>query len=68
MEEIKGQNPAVTSALPIGGSVILTSLKAYSKREVQYKAGYSHISNTEKYTMQELDGFEWQLTKRHLFG
>lgn len=68
MEEVKGLNPAVTNALHIRSSVILNWLKTYSKREVQYKAGHRHISSTEKYAMQELDGLEDQLTKHHPFG
>jgi site-specific recombinase XerD len=66
--QLQGLNPAITNALHIRASVILNWLKIHSKREVQYKAGHKHISSTEKYAEQELDGLEDQLSKHHPFG
>lgn len=66
--ELQGINPVVRNAQHIRASVILHWLKMYDKRQVQHMIGHRHISSTENYQLQELDGLTDLLAKHHPFA
>ena len=66
--ELQGLNPVIRNAQHIRASVILHWLKMYDKRQVQHMIGHKHISSTENYEVQELDGLTDLLTKHHPFS
>lgn len=65
MEQLKEQNPKITSAKQIRASVIVKWLRQYNLREVQYLAGHRYISSTEAYQQNEMQGLSEEVNQFH---
>lgn len=63
--DIKKINPNITNAKQIRQSTITHWLKNYNLREVQYMAGHKHVSSTERYQANNLEGLQTRLEKYH---
>ncbi|MFA6925250.1 MAG: tyrosine-type recombinase/integrase, partial [Bacteroidales bacterium] len=60
--------PQIKNTYHIRASVIMYWLKHNKIRQVQYMAGHKHISSTEKYREEDLEGLQKQLNKYHPFN
>jgi site-specific recombinase XerD len=61
-------NPQLRNAQQIRASVFMHWLKLHGIRKVQYLCGHKHISSTEQYREQDLEGLQKQLMKYHPFS
>ena len=66
--ELKNIDPQIKNAAQIRASVIMHWIKLYNIRQVQYLCGHKHISSTERYKEEDLEGLQKQLNKYHPFG
>jgi integrase/recombinase XerD len=65
MDDLRAHNPTVKDAIQIRKSVIVNWLKGKDIREVQYMAGHSSISSTERYRAANLEELEEALKIHH---
>lgn len=63
---IKRRDNKIVSVRQIRRSVIVSWLKKYNLREVQYYCGHKHISSTENYKEVDIDSLKDELRKYHL--
>ena len=61
-------NPEIKSANQIRSSVIMQWLRQHNIRQVQYMAGHRHISSTERYRQEDIEGLQEALLKYHPIG
>ena len=66
--ELRTINPQIRNAQQIRASVIMLWLKLHNIRKTQYMIGHKHISSTEKYREEDLEGLQKQLLKYHPFS
>lgn len=62
---IRKTHPEITHAKQIRFSVITYWLKQYNLRQVQYMAGHKHVSSTERYKTDLMEGLHKKLEKLH---
>jgi len=67
LKKLHEQNNRITSVQQIRTSVIVSWLKTYNLREVQYMAGHRYVSSTESYLINDLDDLQEEITKYHPF-
>lgn len=65
MDDLRKINPQIKDAMQIRKSVIVNWLKNHDIREVQYMAGHSSISSTERYRAANLEELEEALKIHH---
>lgn len=65
ISELRKASHKIKSSGQIHSSVIVNWLKQYNIRQVQYMAGYRHISSTEKYKQEDLQDLQTQLNLFH---
>lgn len=65
MRDLRKINPQIKDAMQIRKSVIVNWLKAKDIREVQYLAGHSSISSTERYQAANLEELKEAIEKYH---
>lgn len=65
MDDLRAHNPTVKDATQIRKSVIVNWLKEKDIRQVQYMAGHSSISSTERYRAANLEELEEALKMHH---
>ena len=65
IRQVKRIDPEVTDSRQIRASVIMSWLKQYNIRQVQYMAGHKSIRSTESYRLQDLTDLTRQLELFH---
>ena len=68
IKKLKAYNQKVRSAKQLRASVITDWLERHDLREVQYMAGHRHISSTENYVQDDLEGLHDIVENFHPMG
>ncbi|WP_435261226.1 tyrosine-type recombinase/integrase [Tenacibaculum sp. nBUS_03] len=67
-KELKAINNSFTDIKQLRTSVIISWLKHYSLRKVQYLAGHKYISSTERYVQDDLESLHETVNNFHPFS
>jgi integrase/recombinase XerD len=62
---LQALNKKVINAKQIRSSAIITWLKQYHLRQVQYMAGHKYVSSTERYQLNHIDELQTAIQEHH---